>query len=125
MNDSILHIHVAEPIVNHLAKAAETMEALERGETVTPYFSIGFADMSHLLAILTPPRWQVISLLREDGPFATIELALRLGREPTEIAQDIQTLLDWQILRQDQDNRISAPYSELVLDIKFPDAKAA
>lgn len=125
MNDSILHIHVAEPVANHLAKAAETMEALERGKTVKPYFSIGFADMSHLLAILTPARWQLISLLRQDGPFAMMELARRLGREPTEIAQDIQTLLEWHLLRQEQDNRISAPYSELVLDIKFPSAKAA
>lgn len=125
MNDSILHIHVAEPIANQLAKAAETMEALERGETIKPYFSIGFADMSHLLEILTPARWQLISLLRRDGPFAVNELARRLGRDSAEIAQDIQTLVDWHLLRQEQDNRISAPYSELVLDIKFLAAKAA
>lgn len=125
MTNSILHIHVAEPITNTLAKAAETMETLQRGETVTPYFSIGFADMSHLLAILTPQRWQLISLLHEQGPLAIPELAQRLGRETTQIAQDIQKLLDWHLLHQDEDSRISAPYSELVLDVKFPSAKAA
>ncbi len=125
MNDAILYIHVAEPIANSLAKAAETMYALERGETVTPCFSIGFADMSHLLAILTPQRWQLISLLREQGPLAIPELARRIGSETTQIAQDTQTLMDWHLLDQDEDSRISAPYSELVLDVKFPGAKAA
>lgn len=125
MTDSILHIHVAEPIANTLAKAAETMEALERGETVTPYFSLGFADMSRLLATLTPQRWQLIRLLREQGPLAIPELAQRLGNETPQTAQDIQTLLDWNLLHQDEDNRISAPYSELVVDVKFPSAKAA
>ena len=57
MTNPILHIHVGEPLTNSLARAARTMEALEREETPPPYFSIGFADMSPLLATLTPRRW--------------------------------------------------------------------
>lgn len=125
MTDPILHVHVAEPVTDSLAKVAEIMEALERREPVTPYCSIGFADMNELLAVLTPRSWQIIRVLRQQGALSSSELARRLGIEAQQIAQDIRILLDWHLLHQDEDGRISAPYSKLVVDVKFPSAKAA
>ena len=125
MTDPILHVHVAEPLADSLAKAAEVMEALERREPVAPYFSIGFADMNELLAVLTPRSWQIIRVLRQQGALSSPELARRLGIEARQIEQDIRMLLEWHLVRQEEDGRISAPYSELVVDVKFPSAKAA
>ncbi|WPL18333.1 putative transcriptional regulator [Thiorhodovibrio winogradskyi] len=68
------------------------MEALERGDAVTPYFSIGLADMGDLLAVLTPRRWQVLRVLREQGSASIAELADRLGDDADSLTEDIDTL---------------------------------
>lgn len=70
MTDPIVRVHAGEPVTNSLARAARTMEAPERADAVTPYFSFGFADMSDLLAVLTPRRWQVRRVLRERSRFS-------------------------------------------------------
>lgn len=125
MTDPILHVHVGEPLTDSLARAAQTMDALERGESVAPYFSIGFTDISRLLAVLTPRRWQLLRVLREQGSSSIAELADRFGTETQQIEQDIETLGAWTLIRQDAAGRVSAPYSELVVEVKFPVAKAA
>ncbi len=40
MSESILNVKVGEPLELNLARAAQTMEALERGESPTPYSEI-------------------------------------------------------------------------------------
>lgn len=44
MSERILNVKVGEPLESSLARAAQTMEALERGEKPTPYYGIGFSD---------------------------------------------------------------------------------
>ena len=125
MTDPILHVHVGKPVTDSLARAARTMEALERGDAVTPYFSIGFADIGDLLAVLTLRRWQVLRVLREQGSASIAELADRLGEDADSLTGDIDTLSTWSLIEQDTAGRIRAPYRELVVEVKFPVAKAA
>lgn len=125
MNKQILHVHVAEPHADSLARAAETMEALERQEVVDPYFGIGFADIGCMLAVLTPRRWNLIALLREKGPMNIAELTRVTGGNHKNVHQDVLTLMEWHILDRDEEGRIRAPYDELVLDVKLPGIKAA
>ncbi|MDD3609786.1 MAG: hypothetical protein PHI49_08530 [Halothiobacillaceae bacterium] len=125
MNEHILHVHVAEPLAKSLARAAETMEALERQEAVEPYLGIGFADVGRMLAVLTPRRWDLIAMLREKGPMNIAEVARVTGRNYKNVHQDILTLMEWHILDRDEEGHIHAPFDELVLDVKLPGAKAA
>lgn len=45
MSERILNVKAGEPLEVSLARAAQTMEALERGDTPQPYFAIGFSDI--------------------------------------------------------------------------------
>ncbi len=92
MSERILNVKVGEPLETSLARAAQTMEEMERGETPPPYFSIGFSDIGQLLAIFTPRRWDLLAALREDGPMTVAELARRLKRDYKNVHNDVEKL---------------------------------
>lgn len=125
MNPQILHVSVGQPLAESLAKAASVMEALERNEPVTTHFGIGFTEIGTMLGILTPKRWELIGILREQGAMSVAELARRSGRNYKNVHQDVALLLEWHILEHNQHGLIHAPFDELVLDVKMPTMRAA
>src|SRR5512137_491387 len=125
MNERILNVKVGEPLEASLARAAQTMEALERGDTPPSYFSVGFSDIGQLLAVFTPRRWDLLAALREDGPMTIAELARRLKRDYKNVHNDVEKLVEWQALEKDEQNRVVAPFSEIVMDVRLPVGRAA
>lgn len=125
MNERILNVKVGESLEASLARAAQTMEALERGDTPPSYFSVGFSDIGQLLAVFTPRRWDLLAALREDGPMTIAELARRLKRDYKNVHNDVEKLIEWQALEKDEQNRVVAPFSEIVMDVRLPEGRAA
>jgi predicted transcriptional regulator len=108
-----------------LARAAQTMEALERGESPTPYFGVGFSDVGQLFAVFTPRRWDLLAALREGGPMTIAELARRVKRDYKNVHGDVEKLAEWQAVEKDEKRRVFAPYSEIVVDVRLPQGRAA
>ena len=125
MNERILNVKVGEPPEANLARAAQVMEALERGETPEPYFGIGFSDIGPLLAVFTPKRWELLAALREHGPSSIAELARRVKRDYKNVHGDIDKLLEWRAVEKDEQGCVYAPYAEIVLDVRLPERSAA
>ena len=125
MNERILNVKVGEPLEASLARAAQTMEALERGDTPPSYFAVGFSDIGQLLAVFTPRRWDLLAALREDGPMTIAALARRLKRDYKNVHNDVEKLVEWQALEKDEQNRVVAPFSEIVMDVRLPVGRAA
>lgn len=125
MSERILNVKVGEPLESTLARAAQSMEALERGETVTPYFGVGFADVGQLFSVFTPKRWDLLAILREGGPMTIAELARRAKRDYKNVHGDVEKLLEWQAIEKDEQGRVLAPYSEIVVDVRLPEGRAA
>ena len=125
MNTRILQVKVGEPLESRLTQAARTLEALERGDTVDPYFGVGFADMSQFLAVFTPRRWAVLAALRETGPLPVAELARRVGRNYKNVHGDVEQLQKWNAVIKDEQGRIHAPYTEIVVEVRLPQRQAA
>ncbi|MDD5057617.1 MAG: MarR family transcriptional regulator [Sideroxydans sp.] len=125
MTERILNVKVGEPLEASLARAAQTMEALERGDTPDPYFAVGFSDIGQLLAVFTPRRWDLLAALREDGPMTIAALARRLKRDYKNVHNDVEKLAEWQAVEKDEQNRVVAPFSEIVMDVRLPMARAA
>jgi len=125
MNERILNVKVCEPLEASLARAAQTMEALERGDTPPSYFTVGFSEISQLLAVFTPRRWDLLAALREDGPMTIAALARRVKRDYKNVHNDVEKLVEWQALEKDEQNRIVAPFSEIVMDVRLPEGRAA
>lgn len=125
MSERILNVKVGEPLESSLARAAQTMEALERGEVPAPYSGVGFSDIGQLFAAFTPRRWDLLAALREGGPMSIAELARRLKRDYKNVHGDVEKLAEWQAVEKDEKGRIFAPYSEIVVDVRLPQGRAA
>ena len=125
MSERILNVKVGESLESSLARAAQTMEALERGAEPPPYFGIGFSDIGQLFAVFTPRRWDLLAALRENGPMTIAELARRLKRDYKNVHNDVAKLVEWQAIEKDEKGRVVAPYSEIVVDVRLPQGRAA
>ncbi len=125
MTERILNLKVGEPLEAELERATSTMEALERGETDTPYFSVSFNDVSQLFSVFTQRRWELIAILHESGPVSIAELARRAKRDYKNVYQDVEKLAEWLAVEKDEKGRIFAPYSEILVDVRLPQGRAA
>lgn len=125
MSERILNVKVGGALESTLARAAHTMEALERGEVPVPYFGVGFSDVGQFFAVFTPRRWDLLAALREGGPMTIAELARRVKRDYKNVHGDVERLAEWQAVEKDDKGRIFAPYSEIVVDVRLPQGRAA
>jgi predicted transcriptional regulator len=125
MSERILNVTVGGALESSLNRAAQTMEALERGESPAPYFGIGFSDVGQIFAVFTPRRWELLAALREGGPMSIAELARRLKRDYKNVHCDVERLTEWQVVDKNEKGLVSTPYSKIVVDVRLPQGQAA
>jgi len=122
---TVLHVKVGEPLAESLARAGRAMQALQRGEATVAYHGVGFDEMAQMLAVFTPQRWALIAALRAAGPVTVAELARRLNRDYKNVHGDVAALAQWRAVQRTDDGRVFVPWSEIVVDLKLPEAVAA
>lgn len=125
MSKRVLNVKVGEPPRSNLERAARSMEMLERGKQPAPYFSVGFSEIGQLLAIFTPRRWDLLGVLREDGPMTIAELARHVKRNYKNVYNDVEKLTEWLAVEKDEHGRVIAPFSEIIVDVRLPRRRAA
>jgi len=123
--DTVLHLTVGEPVTASMARAKAAMLAAKQGKTIQPYFGVGFGDVGEMFAVFTPKRWELIGALRENGPLSVAELARLLKRDYKNVHNDCERLSAWMAIEKDENGLVFAPYSEIVVDMKLPDRRAA
>jgi predicted transcriptional regulator len=125
MNQNILTIKVGTSIQSSLALAQQMLERLELGEEPAPYFGVGFKNVSQMLSVFTPKRWDLLAVLREHGAMSIAELARTLQRDYKNVHNDVERLMEWLAIERDANGKIFTPYSEIVVDVHLPQQKAA
>ena len=123
--NAILHLTVGEPMAASLARATAAMKAAKQGKPAQPYFGVGFDEVGEMFAVFTPKRWELIGALRESGATTIAELARQLKRDYKNVYNDCERLIEWMAIEKDENGLIFAPYSEIVVDLKLPDRRAA
>ncbi len=114
-----------ESLADGLDRAVKVMEALEQGKTVEKQESIGFANVTSMLALFTPKRWELIETLRNSEGMSINALANLLKRNYKNVHTDVSALIEWGIVHKNDKNRVYVPYSELIFDVKLTSKKAA
>ncbi len=125
MSNRILTIKVGTSIQPSLALAQQMLEQLETGEEPTPYFGVGFKNVSQMLGVFTPKRWDLLATLREHGAMSVAELARTLQRDYKNVHNDVERLMEWLAIERDAQGRVFTPYAEIVVDVHLPQQKAA
>jgi predicted transcriptional regulator len=118
-----LEVKVGEPIEASLARAARTMQAIEDGREVEPYFGIGFETMTQFGEVFTPKRWELVETLKAAGPSTIYALAKRLKRHYRNVYRDVSALMEWMVIEKDESGRVSVPWDEI--DVRLPLARRA
>ena len=116
-DERILQIEVCMPQAA-MEAFADTWERAERGETVTPKEALGFETLAELLAFLTPVRWELIHLVRRQGPLPVAQLPSLTGRSAEDIREHLAQLSSLGVLELDADDRVSVPWDEI--DLRVP-----
>lgn len=125
MNQNILTIKVGTSVQSSLALAQQMLERLEVGEEPAPYFGVGFKNVSQMLSVFTPKRWDLLATLREHGAMSIAELARTLQRDYKNVHNDVERLMEWLAIERDANGKIFTPYSEIIVDVHLPQQKAA
>ena len=123
--NAVLHVKVGETLMEASRRAVHTMQALQDGLPVTPYFGVSFTEVGQMLTAFTPRRWELIAALREAGPMTVAELARRLGRNYKNVHTDVAQLVEWMAVAREVDGRVGVPWSEIIVDMKLPQRLAA
>lgn len=124
-HNAVLHLTVGEPMEASLARATAAMKAAKLGKRAKPYFGAGFEEVGELFSVFTPKRWELIGALRESGATTVAGLARRLKRDYKNVHNDCERLIEWMAIEKDENGLVFAPYSEIVVDMKLPDSRAA
>jgi predicted transcriptional regulator len=121
----ILTVKVGETLQESGRRAAQAMHAAAAGRAVVPYFSVSFDQVGHMFAAFTPKRWELIATLRTTGPLSIAALARHLGRNYKNVHADVQQLVEWMAVERSDDGRVNVPWSEIKVDLKLPQQRAA
>ena len=123
--NAVLHLTVGEPMEAGFARATAAMKAAKQGKRVKPYFGVGFDEVGEMFSVFTPKRWELIGALRESGATTVAELARQLKRDYKNVHNDCERLIEWMAIEKDENGLVFAPYSEIVVEMKLPDSRAA
>ncbi len=125
MSQRILRIKVGTSIQPSLALVQQMMECIEEGAEPAPYFGVGFKNVSQMLSVFTPKRWDLLAALREHGAMSIAELARLLQRDYKNVHNDVERLTEWLAIERDTNGKIFTPYSEIVVNVHLPQQKVA
>lgn len=124
-SSQVLHVSVGETLEQAAERAANTLQALQDGRPVSPYFGISFGEVGQLLGTFTPRRWELIAALREAGPLTIAALARQLGRNYKNVHSDVAQLIEWMAVVRHDDGQVSVPWTQIVVDMMLPQRQAA
>lgn len=123
--DTVLHVKVGESLADAGQRAAQAMRSAQAGHPPIPYFGVSFGEVGQMLVAFTPKRWELIAALRAQGPMTVAELARHLGRNYKNVHGDITQLTAWMAVTRAADGKVVVPWSEIIVDMKLPERRAA
>ena len=92
---AVLHVRVGDDVRANLARARETMTALQQGKRPKPHFAVGFAQVGQMLAVPRPLTlaWLFRAACRLDScePSSTFSSNMCSARMPIPVTLRSQT----------------------------------
>lgn len=98
----------ADPPERATERELELADRFAEGDAV-PH-TLNFEDPGELRKLLTARRLETLRSIHDDPPASIRALADRLGRNPSEVHDDVHLLADYGIVYFERDGRARAPY---------------
>ncbi len=112
---NVLEVKVGESVESSLSKLGESLDAAMTGKAATPYFGIGFRNMTQFGEVFTPKRWELVEALKASGPLSIYALAKLLHRHYSNVHQDVSALMEWTVIEKDGEDHVFVPWDEIAV----------
>jgi hypothetical protein len=105
------HIHIGvEESSKGFDRFIDAWKRAETGKTSDEVTRLNFEDLSMLLSVLTPRRFEVLKTLRQNGPATVKDLSLTLKRQFKSVNSDTILLEKLGLIERTDENTITAPW---------------
>jgi predicted transcriptional regulator len=99
-----------KPHEQTLRECVDIMEAVIRGEQVTPEEPrYSFTSFEAFRKAMTPQRYALLKIIREKQPESIKELATITGRDMKNISDDLRILLEMDLIEIEKHGKNKAP----------------
>lgn len=102
-------------------QANEALDAWKRAEqglpASEPVERLYFLDMASLMKVLSPKRMELLKTLRSVGTSNIRQLAIKLGRNYSNVYQDIAELSAVGLIEMPKKNRYTVPWGLITIDL--------
>lgn len=109
-------------------QANEVMESWQRTEQgllpEEPVDRLYFLDMASLMKVLSPKRMELLKTLRSMGANNIRQLAMKLGRNYSNVHQDVTELSAVGLIEMSKKNRYIVPWELITIDLGSEEHRA-
>ena len=99
----------------------ETVAAFKKAELglpgEEPLNRLYFTDQKTLFSALSPKRWELMRLLRKQGPMSIKKLAAALKRDYKNVYDDVRQLSQLDLIEKKADQTIYIPWDEITIQL--------
>lgn len=104
----------------------EWAKKVDRGQPVTEAdYYLNFETAAMLFSELTPQRMKTLEILKQSGPQTIYALAKKLGRNYSNVHQDISKLVEHGLVDKNKENKVFVPWSAVEIHVALGEEKVA
>jgi len=97
----------------------KTWRTIERRQALEHHEVLTFDNLSTLLRVLTPARWNLLQRLRKEGPMSVRLLAKVLKRDYKNVHSDVGKLERIGLVTRTQEGRVIVPWDTIVAQLSL------
>jgi predicted transcriptional regulator len=101
-------------------RVEETLKALDRGETPTPYFERVYRDEDNLHRVTRPKNLELLQTLAREHPESIRDTARLVGRDVRQVHRNLKELEGLGLIEFEDDGRSKRPsvwYDEIAVEL--------
>ncbi|QTR46077.1 hypothetical protein J9253_19175 [Thiothrix litoralis] len=91
----------------------DVIEAWESGKSAQPVNKLTFESMAGFLSYLTPKRWELLTVLRQQGHQSIKKLSEILKRDYKNTHTDVKALMECGLIGKDEEGRVCVPWDSI------------
>lgn len=118
MTERIIHIHI-ETADQTMHRMLAVARRIDKGERKSFGEHLSFTTYEQFTAAFTEKRYELLSVLKSEGPSSIRALSKRLARDYKSVHGDVGRLMDIGLIEKREDGLIEAPYDKIISEINL------
>ena len=118
MTERVIHIHVENEDA-FFERAKNAFKAAESGLTKKAGEHLSFTTYEQFTAAFTEKRYELLTVLKSEGPLSIRALSKRLARDYKSVHGDVARLMEIGLIEKREDGLIEAPYDKIISEINL------